>query len=328
LNTVFTDIAVEEFMVPARTPGLEIYVRNRYPQGMTAFSPSRTLLFVHGSTYPSEAVFDYPLNGLSWMQFVAQRGFDVYLVDVRGYGRSTRPHGMSLPPGQGEPVARTAEAVEDVAAAVDFICSRRGIAATNLMGWSWGTTIMSSYTAAHNERVHRLVLNAPQWLRASSSMLDSGGTLGAWRAANRDTTRLHWFNAVPPAKVDEVIAPETFERWLAAAMATDPGGAAMQPPCLRAPNGTLADTRDYWAQGRAPYDPARIRVPVLMTHAEWDHVLPASMAHALFGALVNAPYKRHVEFSEGTHYLMLEKNRMQVFREVQLFLEETCIPGE
>lgn len=311
-------------MVPAREAGFELYVRNRHPQGQSQFSADRVLLFVHGSTYPAEAVFDYAINGLSWMQYIAARGFDVYLVDVRGYGRSTRPAAMAGAPGQGAPVARTAEAVADVGAAVDFILQRRGIRALNLMGWSWGTTVMASYTAAHPGRVHKLVLNAPQWLRDGPSQLDAGGPLGAWRAATRETTLAHWLGGVPPHKVDDVIRPAAFEAWLQAAMATDPEGAALQPPILRAPNGTLQDTREFWAQGRAPYDPAQIRVPVLLTHAEWDHVLPARMAHGLFAQLVNAPYKRHVEFSEGTHYLMLEKNRMQVLREVQHFLEEDC----
>jgi hypothetical protein len=46
------------------------------------------------------------------------------------------------------------------------------------------------------------------------------------------------------------------------------------------------------------------------------------MARALFAELVNAPWRRLIEFGEGTHYPMLEKHRMQLFREVQLFLEE------
>ena len=129
-------------------------------------------------------------------------------------------------------------------------------------------------------------------------------------------------------KIDPKDGDTWFDAWVAAAMATDPEGAAMQPPVLRAPNGTLQDTREFWSQGRPVYDPAAIRVPVLLTHAEWDHVLPSRMAHGLYAQLVNVPYKRFIEFSEGTHYLMIEKNRMQVLREVQHFLEEDCRPGE
>ena len=51
------------------------------------------------------------------------------------------------------------------------------------------------------------------------------------------------------------------------------------------------------------------------------------MAQALFPKLTNAPYKRYVELGEGTHFIFLEKNRMELFREVQLFLDEAHQPA-
>jgi hypothetical protein len=42
----------------------------------------------------------------------------------------------------------------------------------------------------------------------------------------------------------------------------------------------------------------------------------------IFRQLTNAPYKRFVELGEGTHTIMMEKNRMQFFREVMMFLNE------
>jgi fermentation-respiration switch protein FrsA (DUF1100 family) len=63
-------------------------------------------------------------------------------------------------------------------------------------------------------------------------------------------------------------------------------------------------------------------VPVQLILAEWDAGTPLYMAQALFGRLTNAALKRHVVIGEGTHAVLLERNRMQLFREVQLFLEE------
>ena len=91
---------------------------------------------------------------------------------------------------------------------------------------------------------------------------------------------------------------------------------------LRAPNGVIQDVRDYWAAGKAYYDAANIRVPTLLMQAEWDQDTPAYMAQALFPLLKNAPVKRYVEIGEGTHTVIMEKNRMQLFREVQMFLDE------
>ena len=39
-------------------------------------------------------------------------------------------------------------------------------------------------------------------------------------------------------------------------------------------------------------------------------------------AIVNAPAKRLLMYGEGTHSVIMEKNRMQLFNAVQDFLEE------
>ena len=91
---------------------------------------------------------------------------------------------------------------------------------------------------------------------------------------------------------------------------------------LRAPNGVLADLRAYWISDKPQYDPDGIKVPTLVIHAEWDADLPSYMAQAYFAKLSNAPYKRFVELGEGTHTIIMEKNRMQFFHEVMAFLNE------
>jgi len=42
----------------------------------------------------------------------------------------------------------------------------------------------------------------------------------------------------------------------------------------------------------------------------------------LFPLLVNAPGKRFIMLAEGTHTIMMEKNRLELFRAVQGFLDE------
>src|SRR5215469_4132635 len=156
-------VVAETFMIPAVDPGIQLHVRNRRLEGRDSFPGERVVLFVHGATYPSETVFDIDLPGDSWAEHVARKGYDVYLVDVRGYGRSTRPVAMDAPPAENPPFATTVDAVKDVGAAVDFILKRRGISKLNLVGWSWGTAIMAGYTMNNNERVNKLVLYAPLW---------------------------------------------------------------------------------------------------------------------------------------------------------------------
>ncbi len=321
-------LVTEEFIVPAVDPGISLYVRNKHPQGVTQFPAEKILLFVHGATYPAETAFDLELNGLSWMEYIARHGYDVYLVDLRGYGKSTRPPEMDKPAGDNDPIVRTETAIKDVSAAVEFILKRRGVARINLLGFSWGTTIMGWYTAQHNDKVNKLVLYAPQWIRTPPALPGAGGKLGAYRTVTREAVKAGRLTGVPADKQADLIPPGWFEAWADATFATDPDGAKQTPPVLRAPNGAEQDWREYWGAGKAQYDPAGIRVPTFLAHAEWDAGLPSYMLHAYFAKLTNTPYKRYVEIGEGTHSVMMEKNRMQLFQAVQQFLDERLEPNQ
>jgi pimeloyl-ACP methyl ester carboxylesterase len=313
----------EDYFVKASDPGIQIFVRNKHLKGVRNFASEKIVLFVHGSTYPADTSFDLPLDGLSWMDYIAQRGFDVYLLDLRGYGRSTRPPEMDQPAEKNPPIVTTDVAVRDVASVVDNILARRKVSKINLIGWSWGTTIMATYTTQNNAKVEKLVLYAAQWLRTTPPLTASGyGPLGAYRTVTMNSAKNRWLTGVPENKKADLIPAGWFEQWAAATQDTDSFGAAQNPPVLRAPNGTVQDSREFWMKGKPVYDPALITVPVLLVNAEWDSDTPPHMAQTVFEKLVNAPYKRRILISEGTHTVIMEKNRMQLFREVQLFLEE------
>jgi pimeloyl-ACP methyl ester carboxylesterase len=322
-NADQAEIQIEEFMIPGDAAGISLYVRNKHPREMKRFAAERTLLFVHGSTYPAETSFDLQLDGLSWMDFVARHGYDVYLVDVRGYGASTRPREMEQAAHLNAPVVRADTAIRDVGSAVEFILKRRGIPRLNLMGWSWGTTLMGAFTSQNNDKVNKLVLYAPQWIRTTPSLSDAGGELGAYRVVSAASARERWLTGVPPDKRATLIPEGWFETWCEATFATDPWGCAQSPKVLRAPNGTVQDSREVWSKGKSIYDPGKITVPVLLVHADWDQDLPIDMTRTYFSLLTGACYRRWVEIGEGTHSIIMEKNRMQLFRAVQGFLDET-----
>src|SRR5262249_12701107 len=129
-------------------------------------------------------------------------------------------------------------------------------------------------------------------------------------------------SGVPEDKTATLIPPGWFDQWADAAWADDPVGALEDPPVIRAPNGVLADSAAYWSSGRPYYDPAMIMVPTLLVGAEWDADLPPYMAQTLFPLLVNSPGKRYVLLAEGTHTLLMERNRLELFKTVQAFLDE------
>jgi pimeloyl-ACP methyl ester carboxylesterase len=324
------ELVTTDRLIPSGDAGIELYVRNKHPAGMRSFSAERILLYVHGATYPSETAFDLPIEGASMMDLIAARGYDVWLVDIRGYGGSTRPPEMSAPPEANKPIVTTDVAVRDFGCAVDHILKRRGVARINLMGWSWGTSIAGLYTSQHNDKVHRLVLFAPLWIFREGAVIAPAPEaaaahpppLGAYRRVSKEIARTRWLEGVPEHKQAGLIPPGVFEAWIEATWATDPDAGTHTPPMLRAPNGVIADVLASWGAGKAYYDPGKITVPTFLVHAEWDFDLPSYQAIGFFAQLTNVPYKRLVEIGEGTHTVMLERNRMQFFREIIGFLDE------
>ncbi len=315
-------LVTESYMIQSRDPGIQLYVRNKRPDGMTQFSGEKTLLYVHGTSQAASSTFDLPLDGFSWMDYIARRGYDVYLIDLRGYGRSTRPPEMEKPASENPPIVRTDVAVKDVEAAVDHILARRGLTKLNLMGWSWGTAIMGRYATQNSGKVNRLVLYAPSWISEAPSTSSGQAPLGAYQTWTMEQARSRLQNGAPEEKKRDLMPAAWFEAWSAATLAIDPVGAKQTPPVVRTPNGTVQDTREYWMTGKALWEPSEIKAPTLIVLAEWDGATPVTGAQAVFGKLTNTHYKRLVQIGEGTHLVFLEKNRMHLFREVQSFLDE------
>ena len=316
-------LVTEEMMVKSPDVGIEIFVRNKRPANMTSFRPDRTVLFVHGATYPAHAAFDLRLDGQSWMDYIALRGYDVYLLDVRGYGKSTRPKEMAEDGKNNPPIVRGETAVKDIGTVVDFILARRNIPRITLLGWSWGSTLMATYTTQNPGKVERLALYAPPWIRQTASLVQAGpGPLAAYRTVRRDQALGRWMTGVPEDKKAALIPAGWFDQWADATFASDAEGAKMNPPVLRAPNGVVQDGAEFFGAGKPYYDPSKITVPTLLVLGEWDRDTPPYMAQALFPLLVNAPGKRFVMLAEGTHTIIMEKNRLELFKAVQTFLDE------
>ena len=310
-------IVTEEFMVPSDTPGIQLYVRNKHPRGRSTYPDENIILLLHGSIAAGEAVYDYPLGGLSWMDYIAERGYDVYLMDVRGYGRSSKPPEMARPATANSPIVRSDAWLRDLSTVVDFIKQHRKATKIDLLGWSAGTVAVGAYTAAHNDSVVKLVQWAPQWTRnGTSPFAPSPTTLGAYRMTDSAAAASGIFIGAPERARATLVPAGWLDQW---AQANFGNG-------VPSPNGIFADGVEYWNIGKPYYDASKIAVPTMIVHGEWDGVLPFAMTAAYWSQLTSAPYKRWVEIGEATHQIFIEKNRMQMFREVQTFLDDAYKP--
>ncbi len=203
------------------------------------------------------------------MDYMARRGFDVYCLDLPGYGRSDRPAQMAEPPENNPPFMHTPDAADCIGHVVDFVCQRRGVEKLCPVGWSWGTAITALFTSQNPARVERLALYAPIWLRDQSAVnaVDPGGSPGTYRSPTKQATLQRRQNGLMLDQAAHVMPPEWFEMWWEATTSCDPDA---PPDTVRAPNGVVDDGRNYWSAGKAPYDPAKITCPVLVTVGEWD----------------------------------------------------------
>ena len=193
--------------------------------------------------------------------------------------------------------------MKDIGTVVDFILARRNIPRLNLLGWSWGTTLMATYTIAEPGQGRAAgALRAgvdPHHAVAAAAPAPARSAPIAPCGASRRWAR--WLTGVPEDKKAALIPPGWFDAWADATFASDPDGAKQNPPVLRAPNGVVQDGAEFWASGKPYYDPAKITVPTLLVLGEWDRDTPPYMAQTLFPLLVNSPGKRFVMLAEGTH---------------------------
>ena len=320
-----TAITTEEFFVPSDTAGIDLHLRRKRLSHVEKFTGERTLLLMHGATFSSGSLFDAPVSGTSFMDQLAAAGFDVYAVDVRGYGASTRPPEMEGAVDPSSRPVRIATAVRDLGSAIDSILASRKLDQLNLVAMSWGGSIAGAYTAKNNNKIKRLALIAPLWLRETPGRIDPGSDLPTYREVDLSKYEESWRAAAPKEQREVLIPPGWFEAWAKNTLAIGPQGTV--PNSILAPSGAIQDIRDYWAVGRPFYDPGEIRVPVLLIHGESDVDVPFDTARDFFSRLTAAPYRRWIEIGQGTHMVILVKNAWQAVNSIIGFLREDAAPA-
>jgi len=282
------------------------------------------VLLVHGAFFPASTVFDIDLPGGSVLAQLAAQGQSAYTLDIRGYGGSTRPAFMQAPIGEYTPFATTEDAVSDVANAVEFVRQREGVDAVSLVGWSWGTSIVGAFAQRHPERVASLVLYAPVWLTATPT---PPTPFGNYRTFDRAGARSRVLNGVPDSRAEEIHPSAWFERWWAFNLQYDREGARREPPVVRAPSGVSRDYAEYWAKGQPTWTPDKITARTLVIVGEWDRNTPPALAKAVHAKLTHASTRELVILPEGTHFMILEKNRNVLIQRIQRFLEQPARPA-
>jgi pimeloyl-ACP methyl ester carboxylesterase len=146
-----------------RNGPVDIYLYEKHPQHCTH---QRVIVLAHGSSSAGRESFGLQGPGIeatSLVDVLAQKGFDVFTLDGRGFGRSTHP----------DEHLSTVEASEDLNAVVDYISKLRGAPKINLLAWSWGTQYAGMFLLAHPDKINRYIAcsqmhaNSPAWRSAA-----------------------------------------------------------------------------------------------------------------------------------------------------------------
>jgi len=289
--------------------GLKLFVRELSVAG-TACGRGPMLL-VNGGRAGVLASWDVDAPASSAAEELAKAGHCVFLMDVRGFGRSEFPREMSQPRYQASAAVRSHEAVRDIAAVVAEIKRRmpddNRLAA---MGWSTGSQWLGHYASLYPESISRLIYYnaayggpAGGWsVQAEFGDPDDPAELnyrrhGAYRLATAEDLAGRWR--------DEGLDPAFLDRYVELAMDGDETRDQRTPPSFRFPSGPTVDTLKM-VNGRQIYDASFIRSHVLILRSEKDFWSRPADAATFAAHLSNAASVRQVELQGASHYVHLQ----------------------
>lgn len=316
-------------LVPSE-PGIDVFVRELRTPEPTDQVP---VLLVHGGGPGGVASFDLPVPGYSLAADLAAAGHVAHVMDVRGWGRSTRPSALARPAADNPPAVRSDEVARDIGAVVDAIRGQQEGRQAALLGWATGGHWCALYATRHPEAVSHLVMlnslygvDAPWELRAAFEEPDRPGEFdhdaGAYGLRTAASLLAGWDRSIPVADKSEWRDPRVAAAYVAEALASDPLSETQAPPAMRIPSGFQLESYEM-SRGRRFWDAGAIRARTLAVRGDRDFWSRPVDLEALERGLVNAPQVRIVTISDGTHYLFNdrpERGRQAFLDEVVTFL--------
>ncbi len=292
---------------PDSISGATLYLRRKH--AVEGAGPP--VLMVHGSTLPGSLAFDLALDGRSWMDDLASAGRDVWSLDLRGYGLSWKPAAIPQENGCEVPVVGTEEALQDLEAAVRYIVKTAKVESIDLIGWSWGATIVGAAASRGLQSLRRIVLHAPQWVRETpSAMVTPEALRKSYRVVDPDAMQRRWFLGLKD-EPRRIVQERGWDRAFLSAL--------VERGEIRVPNGTIRDIAEFWNAGRPFYDPSRIGVPVRLIVGDADVDTPPVQSQEILSRLPPGTSDL-VVLPDGTHFALLEPVRDELFAATRQFL--------
>lgn len=320
-------------------PGIRLFVREVVADGTgQTYSSRRALLLLHGARVPGVASFDLQVPGGSLAEDLARRGFDVYVMDIRGYGASTRPKEMEEPPGAHPPLVRSNQAAHDIDAVVDWLHRHQHISDVALFGWATGGQWAGYYAGMYPQKISAVILLNSLYGRSSQHPFMGHGTdiedsahpghfnqsaCGAYRFNTAASLLGVWDHSIPEQDKSTWRDPAVAQAYAKAALASDITSSSRTPESFRSPCGALEDSF-YLAIGHQLWDASLITTPTLVLQSERDFWSRPEDRQALAEDLVHARRVRVVVIPQATHFVHLdrsERGRNILLESITAFLD-------
>jgi pimeloyl-ACP methyl ester carboxylesterase len=314
----------------------EVVLASKATRGGPA--PDGVVLFVHGAGTPAEVTFDVPYKDYSWMAYLARSGFDVFSMDMTGYGRSTRPPAMSDPcnfsreqqaqfvpglipapcaPSHPSPITTMDSDWNDIGTVVEHLRALRRVEKVSIVGWSQGGPRAAGYAARNPEKVARLVILAPAYTRAGPTTAPNPlpASAGSMTAQSRADFTANWDR--------QVGCPEQYEAAASAAvwsemLASDSIGATWGTGVRRAP------AVPTWGFNQAVV--AKMQTPFLMVTGAHDKQVVPQRVRELYADL-GSKEKVIVDLACSSHNAMWERNHLLLFKASLDWLKDGKVNG-
>jgi len=290
--------------------------------------PSRgAVLLLHGATL-SSFVFDLQVPGYSLQERLAAAGWASYALDIRGYGRSSRPVAGDPGYSSDQPFSTAAEGVADAADALRFLRHDRQHSEVVLVGYSWGTIIAGRFVNAYPGAVSKMILFAPIYASPNARWRDhlgapigpayAGATLAGYRWTTANELKARWDSEIPTEEKSSWRATEVLQAVLQAALRSDPLSGTRTPRAFRSPTGCAVDLCRAFS-GYAAFDAEKIELPTLLVRGDSDTTSTEADTRRLLESL-ESPDKRSITIPSGTHFACFEYSAPLLFDALLGFL--------
>ncbi|MBS1856559.1 MAG: alpha/beta hydrolase [Acidobacteria bacterium] len=353
---VQSDLQTVDYLVPhiSTVPAnagkrVELFVREKVQKPSTIQRP--VVLMIHGATVSTVPVFDLQFEDYSWMERLANAGFDVFAMDHTGYGLSPRPmmdnpcnnataqqqlylvpKTLTQPCSPAYPYQLTSirSDWDEIDSVVDYLRAFRSVDKVNLVAWSYGGVRAAGYAGLHPEKVERLFLYAPGTSGTTNYNrlnLDNSPQPQPLPGTPSNILGTNDFHAAWDAQVGcaQQYTPDVRPPITQSMLDFDPLGSTWGAAGVRrAP--TLNMTTPNWGLNMALA--AKITAPTLIIRGDLDKTVLLPGIQALFGDLVAAPQKVFVHVACASHYLVWEKQHEILLSASEEWLQKGTFTGQ